>query len=188
MSEQHEKLDAILDRALAEYGHAEPRLGLEARVLARLDDEEQSSARAGWWKWSWVPAAAALLIVGGLYLSRPRAPEAPKVAEQPAPPVTTAATKPQPPAVTAAPRTRPHMRPALHSAPQLAEAPARQPRFPAPVPLTEQDRLLLAYVRSQPQAAAQQAKAAAEPLAEMKIPPLEIPPLNPDGNQQAPER
>lgn len=188
MSEDKEKfVDEVLDKALANYSHAEPRLGLEGRVLARL--EEQKTARAGWWKWAWVPAAAALLIAGGLYLSRPAppSPTAPSAAVKPNPPVIAPAPKTNSTVIQAA-KAKPHPRLTSQAAPKVAQAAARLPQFPAPQPLSEQDRLLLAFVRTQPQAAAQQAKTAAEPLAEIKIQPLEIPPLNPDGNQPAPER
>ena len=184
MSEQKEKFaDEILDKALANYSHAEPRLGLEGRVLARLDEEKQSPARV--WKWAWAPAAAALLIAGGLYLARPRTQAPPAVAEQPAPPRTTA-TKPELPPIQAA-QARPRSARRAAPAPQVTAA-AKLSQFPAPQPLSEQDRLLLAYVRSQPQAAAQQARTSGQPMAEIKIDPLEIPPLEPDGNQPAPER
>lgn len=186
MSEQKERfVDELLDKALANYSQAEPRLGLEGRVLARLEEENNSRARV-WWKWSWVPAAAALLIAGGLYLARPKAqpPAVPVAVAKPAQPVITARSAPPPVAEhakSAVPRGQ-------RTLPQLTAAAAKQPQFPAPQPLSEQDRLLLAYVRLHPQAAAQQARAAAQPLAEIKIDPLEIPPLNPDGNQQAPQR
>lgn len=182
MSEQHEKLDEILDKALAAYGQAEPRMGLEARVLARLEEAKTSPARAWWWKWAWAPAAA-LLLAGGLYLARPHTPlpTAPSVAGKPVAPAVTAA-QPEAPAVIAAAPAKPRVRPRV--APKVAEAAARQPQFPAPQPPSEQEKLLLAYVRTQPQAAAQQAQAAAAPLAEMKIKPLEFEPLNPDGDQQ----
>lgn len=189
MSEEREKFaDEILDKALANYSQAEPRMGLEGRVLARLDEEKR--ARAWWWKWAWAPAAAALLIAGGLYLARPKTetPSTTSVAQKATPAATTTAPTTQPSVAQAVPQVKPHVRPSSQPRPALAVADARQPQFPAPQALSEQDRLLLAYVRAQPQAAAQQAKAAGEPLAEMKIEPLDIPPLNPDGDQQIPQR
>ena len=188
MSEDREKfVDKVLDQALANYGQAEPRLGLEGRVLARLEVETKSPARV-WWKWSWAPAAAALLIAGGLYISRPKLPATPGVAEKPAPPVTTTAKSAPPPVVTTTAQAKVHVRPSPRTAPTVVTAAAKQPQFPAAARLSEQDRLLLAFVRLHPQAAAQQAQAAARPPAEIKIDPLEIPPLRPDGDQQAPQR
>ena len=187
MSEEREKfLDEILDRALAGYSQAEPRMGLEGRVLARLEEEKAARGRAWWWRWAWAPAAAALLIAGALYLSRPKTETPSNAAVRPAPPVTGAATAEPPVAPTAA-QGKPHVRRVPQAAPTPAVAAAKQPQFPAPQALSEQEKLLLAYVRLQPQAAAQQARSAAEPLAEMKIEPLVIPPLNPEGDQQAPQ-
>ena len=186
MSEEREKLvDEVLDKALAGYSQAEPRMGLEGRVLARLEEEKAAPARAGWWRWAWAPAAAALLIAGGLYLSRPRTqpPAAANVPVKVAPAVTPAVTPPPAPVAQAVVGKKPR----IGRAPQAASATlaeARQSRFPAPQPLTEQDRLLLAYVRRQPQAAAEQAQASARPLAEMKIEPLVISPMGPEGDQQ----
>jgi hypothetical protein len=172
MSEQREKfVDDLLDKALANYSQAEARMGLEGRVLARLEEEKAASPR-GWWRWAWVPAAAVALIAGGLYLARPKpqAPTASSVAVKSGPAVQTATA------------TRPQAQRRAESRPRLVEAAAKPAQFPAPAPLSEQERLLLAYVKLQPQAAAEQAKAAGEPLVEMKIEPLEIQPLEPDGN------
>jgi hypothetical protein len=189
MSEEREKLvDEILDQALANYSQAEPRMGLEGRVLARLEEEKTAGARAWWWKWAWAPVAAALLIAGGLYLARPKTGTPSTVAVRPTPPVTIPAPATQPPVAQVAAQVKPRVGRTPQPRPALAFAAAKQPQFPAPQALGEQERLLLAYVRLQPQAAAQQAKAAGEPLADIKIQPLDIPPVNPDGNQQAPER
>ena len=187
MSEEKERfVDEILDKALANYSQAEPRMGLEGRVLARLEEEKTASARV-WWRWAWAPAAAALLIAGGLYLARPKTGTPSKVAVQPTPPVTTTAPAPQPPVAQTAAQGKPRVRPSSQPRPALAVAAAKQPQFPAPQALSEQEKLLLAFVRLQPQAAAQQAQAAGQPLAEVKIEPLDISPLNPDEDQQAPQ-
>ncbi|HYX69350.1 MAG TPA: hypothetical protein VE825_09470 [Terriglobales bacterium] len=189
MSEGREKFaDEVLDKALANYSQAEPRMGLEGRVLARLEEQKTARART-WWRWAWAPAAAALLIAGGLYLARPKTetPPPPSVAEKSAPPVIATAPTTQPPFAQTAAQIKPRVRPSPRPRPALSAAAAKQPQFPAPQALSRQDRLLLAYVRLQPQAAAQQAKAAGEPLAEIQIEPLDIPSLNPDEDQQAPQ-
>jgi hypothetical protein len=61
-------LEALMDRALASYTPARPRLGLEDRVLARLN-ATASSARGReripmLWVWASLTALAALLLVG----------------------------------------------------------------------------------------------------------------------------
>ena len=42
MEPEKHKLDQWLDQALNDYGHAEPRLGLETRILASLATERTS--------------------------------------------------------------------------------------------------------------------------------------------------
>jgi hypothetical protein len=186
MSEQRKQLDEILDKALANYSQAEPRLGLEARVLARLEEEKASPARL-WWRWAWVPAAAALLIAGGLYLARPRTQAPPSVAVQSSPPVTAPAPKAAPLVIQATTQAKPRVQPIAAPSAMPAATAVKQPQFPAPHASSEQEKLLLAYVRLQPQAAAQQAQAAGQPLKEINIQPLEIQPLNPDENDQVPQ-
>jgi hypothetical protein len=61
-NERDRKLEQWLDEALSEYSAAEPRLGLEQRVLARARAEEQTRAgRRSWWRW--MPAFAAIAAV-----------------------------------------------------------------------------------------------------------------------------
>jgi len=74
------KLDAWLDDALARYSAAEPRPGLERRVLESLGAQTRRTPRR-WWK-AWAPAlatAAAAAIVVVVVLSR--SPEVPVVAQ-----------------------------------------------------------------------------------------------------------
>lgn len=60
-NERDRRLDQWLDEALSEYGAAEPRFGLEQRVLNRLRCEEQHSRK--WNFWRWMPAFAAIAAV-----------------------------------------------------------------------------------------------------------------------------
>lgn len=61
-NERDRKLDQWLDEALSQYGAAEPRLGLEHRVLAHVRAEEQArEGRRSWWRW--MPAFAAIAAV-----------------------------------------------------------------------------------------------------------------------------
>jgi hypothetical protein len=65
-NERDRKLDQWLDEALSEYSAAEPRLGLEQRVLNRVRAEEQTRSRR-WSIWKWMPAFAAIaaaVIIG----------------------------------------------------------------------------------------------------------------------------
>jgi hypothetical protein len=59
--ERDRKLDQWLDEALSDYSAAEPRFGLEQRVLNRIRSEEQRSRK--WNVWRWMPAFAAIAAV-----------------------------------------------------------------------------------------------------------------------------
>lgn len=61
-NERDRKLDQWLDEALSQYSAAEPRLGLEQRVLASVRAEERAqTGRRSWWRW--MPAFAAIAAV-----------------------------------------------------------------------------------------------------------------------------
>ncbi len=63
-----ERLDQWLDDALKQYGEAEPRAGLEGRVLAKVRTAAESSTRAWRW-WPVFAVIAAIFMVGAaIYL------------------------------------------------------------------------------------------------------------------------
>lgn len=161
MNEDRDLLDDVLDRALAAHGRAEPRPGLELRVLAAL----RSRPPLPWWKafLSSRPAWAALGVfaaAGGLAAfllvgtPRPGEIEKPQVAavSEPTAPVRTIGTTPAPtpavPAVTEPDTVPPPRRPTT----RLASAPRvpRRASFPERHPLSEQEQLLLRYVATTP--------------------------------------
>ncbi len=159
MSEDRDLIDDILDRALAAHGRAEPRPGLEGRVLAAL----RSRPPLPWWRTAlasrpaWAAVAvlataggiAAFLLVG---TPRSRELEQPRLASvsEPTAPARTIGTTPPPavPAViephTAPPPRRPTTR--FASAPRVP----RRTSFPERLPLSEQEELLLRYVATTP--------------------------------------
>jgi hypothetical protein len=63
--EREHAADQWLDSALSQYGNAEPRTGLESRVLANLQAERNrmASRRPWWWAVGAVAAAAAIVAV-----------------------------------------------------------------------------------------------------------------------------
>jgi hypothetical protein len=55
-------LDQYIDSALAKYGRAEPRPGIETRIIAGLRAEEARSVLTHRWKWMVLTACSALAI------------------------------------------------------------------------------------------------------------------------------
>src|SRR5690349_21058214 len=69
--EKDKRMDEMLDSLLANYSSAEPRPGLETRILASMRDAEQRKpARSSWmFKGLWAAAAvAAAIIVAAVFV------------------------------------------------------------------------------------------------------------------------
>ena len=62
--EKDRQTDEMLDSLLANYSSAEPRPGLETRILANLREAEKKAPQ-GWWnfKWIWAGAVAAAVVI-----------------------------------------------------------------------------------------------------------------------------
>src|SRR5690349_24613202 len=67
MEPEKNKLDQWLDQALNDYGHAEPRLGLEIRILASLATEKTRVTRRTLWPWAFTSVAVALTLVVAIW-------------------------------------------------------------------------------------------------------------------------
>src|SRR5690242_15687415 len=120
--------DELLERALATYAGAEPRPGLEQRVIARVFSEP-ARPRFRWLRWAWaVPALAGAVVA---VLSIPRTPAPPQAPRPPAAVVPVASAAPVP------------ARPAIHRRHRAAQPKPRL--FPTPSPLTAEERLLVAF-------------------------------------------
>jgi hypothetical protein len=155
-----------LDVALREYGEAEPRPGLENRVLANLHTEQ---ARLILRPWYWRPGVAAVMVavfvIGALLLGR--RPDATRTTISNRPSIALGNTEPERPIVSA---VRPHValkqpgrsRPGGHTA--HSSSVPRLEQFPAPAPLSKQEEMLARYVRERRQEAAMVARVRAELL------------------------
>lgn len=68
-----DEFDRILDAALAKYASAEPRTGLEERILATLHSSEIPVSHSAWSRWRLALALAAVLmaLLIGLRSSKP---------------------------------------------------------------------------------------------------------------------
>jgi hypothetical protein len=152
MPDQNEerKLDDLLDSALSAYSQVEPRSGLEARILARVRDSvEQSPAR--WWTVRWLVAgtvAIVALVLIVLFL-RPVQKPAQVEVQRTNPP----AIQPQPESnrMTAKDAPGRKERRQHHGQPQQELARRDRPSvFPTPMGLSEQDKLMIAYLEQTP--------------------------------------
>src|SRR5579864_4932159 len=172
---EQDEFDRVLDAALAKYTAAEPRAGLEERVLANLRGEQARVPDRVWWRWSAVAAVAAvaavIVVVLALGLRSDKA-SRPIVVNHPS-------------TSTEAPRERgteivsnAHSSGTRPARPSAARKPAVQPsppvvaialapkleQFPSPQPLSEQEKLLQNYVAQNAEQAVLLARARTEAL------------------------
>lgn len=165
--EKDKQMDNMLDSLLANYSSAEPRPGLETRILANLRDTEGREESRGWWgfKWLWAGAVLAAAIVVGVLIggkrhaappSRTVVQTAQPAAQQPnvqQPSVDQKAVQSSVPAAVGQERVI-HRHKTLAPAPPQNATLARSQRpavFPTPAPLSEQERLMFTYLANTPQ-------------------------------------
>ena len=174
--EKDKRIDEMLDSLLANYSSAEPRPGLETRILANLKlenprDAEGKEAGRGWWglKWMWAAAAVAALIVGGVLIIGKRHVAPPthtvvqtvqpavqqRVIQQPSvkqPAVQEPRVQSSVPKIGATPAIHHRQKALVPGAQQNATLAwsQRPPVFPTPTPLSEQERMLLQYYSRTP--------------------------------------
>ena len=187
-NDERDELDGLIDGALSEYSSADPMDGLEDRVLRRV--QAARAARRSPWFYRLglaIPALAALLLAGmALWMGRDSQPfttDATRKAavSEPSPLTSGPRLSPAPAARVVEPK-RGNRTGRGYSAP--ARSLPKEECFPAPAPMTDEERALVAWVRRAPieaaQAFADLQKRSAEPI---EIQPIEIPPLPGDGAQ-----
>ena len=175
-----------LETSLKQYGEAEPRPGLENRVLATLRAEREQTNTSSWRWWPAVVAVGAILaIAAGVFLARSnRYHIQPPIAKELIAPVEVRQTDATPASkrhIIQAANQKPHAgapRRGLQTIPE--STPPRLEQFPSPEPLSEQEKILARYVRQFPREADLTAKvqtelARQEMLAEQSPPEGEIP-------------
>jgi hypothetical protein len=154
------KKDELLDSLLSAYSDVEPGPGLENRVLANLRDAESRKASWSWslgWLWAGAAAVVALIVAAliagghrpaaqpGKTAVQTHAPGAPIVGQplvQHGLPVTAAARSRR--------RTMLRASTPAHAQDATLALNQRPPFFPTPVALSEQERLMFAYLASTP--------------------------------------
>ena len=135
-------VDELLDASLRRYASAEPRPGLEDRVLAGVRSRQQSERRRTVWAWAiGTAAAAAMVTLLVIYWPRQQPAPLPVIAKAPA-------NLSAPKVAAVAPLVQPPMqhRSQRHATPRWVDT--RPQQFPTPRPLSEQEKLLVAYVQA----------------------------------------
>jgi hypothetical protein len=190
---------------MAQYRGAEPRPSLENRILAQLHAEQKALPWLAWvWRVG-ATLAAAGVIVGLLSIAHRHLPSVPaSVAESPKPTSTPGFEKGQEQvahtsrpsnsaAVSVAASNNRRVSEKRNSALPLAlvgrnglrlgasaahhdEGPRRD-AFPSPAPLSEEEKLLVSYVRQLPEGTLAAFPENDQPLASLSVPDLNIPPL-----------
>ena len=173
-SRNTDRLDQWLDKALHEYGSAEPRVGLENCTLANLAMQKASVADHRRWRLAVGTAAAIAAVVIAVWLgsganNRSKslgnfAYNAPSTTQ----PKSEANT--QPVVKQTAAKAGVQRRRRLHHARtvDLDESP-KLSQFPSPQPLSEQEQMLTRYVREFPQEAVIVAKTQAQAAAQREL-------------------
>ena len=189
-NEKERFLDEWLDTALPQYGQAEPRLGLENRVLARVRaEQERMAARKRQW-WPVLAAVSAILVIAlGVVLASLKSYLSP-IAQRNSAPVEQKASQPNQAKYShiqeASARTIRAGIPRSHPFHLGGSARGRLEQFPSPQPLSEQEAILARYVEQFPQHAGLMAQAQTqltqEEMLEQKTPPGSD--FSPDSEQQ----
>jgi hypothetical protein len=171
--------DSLLDAALPGYAEAEPRPGLERRIIVSAQAERPRRFRMfAAWALA-IPAVGCLLLFFLLPLTRHNPRLRPRVATGAAFRTNTPGTsapaivaRDRPPAVAIAPRSRSSARPVSQ------QALPKQDVFPTPSPLTAEERALVAFNRVPIQPLKQPGDAVAQidpvHIAELQILPLDV--------------
>jgi hypothetical protein len=160
--ELRDPLDQFLDKALAEHGEAEPRFGLENRILANLAAERARIAgrRRRWWALgiaSTTALVAALVWMGYRTEDSQRRLQAAGETVRTQSAATVVAGLPSRDdagirRVTIPASTRHLVRTIRKgSAEQLAESGPTLEQFPSPAPLSEQEKILARYITQYPE-------------------------------------
>jgi hypothetical protein len=150
--DDRDKFDRLLDQGLQQFGQAEPRPGLELRILAAMESE--THRRSAWgWQWLAMGLAAAAVLVSVWLMPHARQPErAHDAAKQDQvhhtsdflaskPPQEERVMRATGPVVAKATGTR-----RLAEVAQVPLERSRRERFPTPAPLSPQEQLLARYV------------------------------------------
>jgi hypothetical protein len=157
-------IDQLLDAALKEYAAAEPRPGLEGRILANLRTERDHTPTQVW-RWSMLLAVSTILLIGTAVFFKKHHSNAPVATGNhgTAPTAKKEPTAPKnEPRAFSASRTRRRGKSLWSSVPRLEQ-------FTSPRPLSKQEELLVRYIEQFPREAVLMARAQTELLQQEMI-------------------
>jgi len=147
----NDRFDQWLDSALKEYGNAEPRAGLEGRIMANLEPRSRSFVRRGWtFAIASIAACAVFFTVSRIESPRPTPIDLVPVPSSISESVVQMSNANSFPSAkrTALPKVRRRTR----SAARLS-ATRRLDHFPSPRPLTDRELALAKYAQNFPKEA-----------------------------------
>ncbi len=169
-----DELDHQLDTALEKYAAADPRTGLEERILANMRSARAQAPDRTWWRWGLAAAVAAVVVLAmawrsgkpshSLTVSHPSA--ATQVLKEPGTQAVANSNRSDPHPLRPGPA---HKATAIHAHPPAAiAAEVKLDQFPSPQPLSKQELALARYVSEFPQEATLIARTQAEFEAEIQ--------------------
>ena len=157
------RIDQVLDEALAFYAAGQPAPGLERRILSEVR-ARRNARRVIFLQWA-VP-----ILTAGYSLAVFWPASAPK---PPQPQISRSIPMPAQPAVAQVRRNV--------AGPRRRAAVPKKSEFPAHLPLTQEEKALLAFVHDAPEEAVRMFREeSSEPIAPIQIDQIEIPPLQTD--------
>ncbi len=170
------RLEELLDKTLAEYVSAEPRPGLERRVLEYA--RSPIGSRGTFWNHplsSWLSAVTILLVAAStLWLGHRAQPPTPALHDQKPSRVQRALLKPDSPSLAERVPVALHQR----RKNRLNRVLPKRDLFPSPSPLSSEERALLAYAEHPPKKLPPELTELGGPIKPIQIAAIEIQPLD----------